>query len=222
MLYYEDSKEEKQMAKKTKFGHLQDTELIVLIKQNQDYLGEVYQRCKQNCTNFMRKVSSNTIEDYELEDIFQDAILVLYEKIVAGNFELTASLQTYLNSVCRFQLLNKYKASQKTIAYESYGKGDSDGDDENENERFNPEITDTLDSVDDPKESQFLAIEKALEVMKNGGGNCYEILTLFWYHKKSMTELTEHFGYTNSDNTKSQKAKCQKRLEKIAYNELNS
>ena len=58
--------------------------------------------------------------------------------------------------------------------------------------------------------------------MKDAGGHCYELLTLFWYHKKSMNDLTQHFGYTSADNTKNQKARCQKRLEKIAYNELKN
>ena len=73
----------------------------------------------------------------------------------------------------------------------------------------------------DPKEAQFTAIERALDKIKAAGGHCYELLSLFWYHKKTMKELTELFGYSNADNTKQQKAKCQKRLEKIAYNELH-
>ena len=28
------------------------------------------------------------------------------------------------------------------------------------------------------------------------------------YHKKSMNELAETFGYSNADNTKNQKARC--------------
>ena len=210
------------MSVKTRYSNLSDTELVILIRQNQDYLGEVYQRCKQNSLFFMRKMTSNSLEDYELEDVYQDAILVLYEKIVGSNFELTASLQTYLNSVCRFQLLNKYKESQKLTSYDDYDGGDFDDDDGNENYRYDSRITDTLDSIEDPKENQFTAIEKALEAMKTAGGQCYEILTLFWYHKKSMAELTEYFGYSNADNTKNQKARCQKRLEKMAYNELHS
>ena len=196
------------MSGNTQFSHLSDAELVLSIRQNQDYLGEVYQRCKQNSLFFMRKVTSNTVEDYELEDVFQDAILVLYEKIVEGKFELTAALQTYLNSVCRFQLLNKYKQTQRIVRFDDYGKGDSDGDDDNENYRYNPNITDSLESIEDVKETQFTAIEKALEAMKSAGGHCYELLTLFWYHKKSMLELTHHFAYTNADNTKNQKAKC--------------
>ena len=58
--------------------------------------------------------------------------------------------------------------------------------------------------------------------MKTAGGNCYEILTLFWYHKRSLQQIAEHFGYTNESNAKNQKAKCQKRLRKMAHKELNA
>lgn len=203
----------------TKFGHLTDPELVQLIQQNQDYLGEVYKRCKQYSISFMRKMTNGAKNDYELDDVFHDAILVLYEKIIGANFELTASLQTYLNSVCRFQLLNKMGKEKLNSGYDDHiGK---DGDDDNPMS-YNASITDTLDEIEDHTESQFTAIERALLLMKEAGGHCYELLTLFWYHKKSMPELTKHFGYSNSDNTKNQKSRCQKRLEKIAFNELNN
>ena len=202
-----------------KFGHLTDSELVLLIQENQDYLGEVYKRCKTYSINFMRKMTNGSKSDYELDDVFHDSILVLYEKIVNGNFELTASLQTYLNSVCRFQLLNKIGKDKKYSDYdEPIGK---DGDEDN-SMSYNASITDTLDEIEDPKESQFTAIESALEIMKEAGGHCYELLTLFWYHKKSMNDLTAIFGYTNEVNTRNQKSKCQKRLEKMAFNELNN
>jgi hypothetical protein len=202
----------------TKFGHLTDLELIQLIQENQDYLGVVYKRCKSYCIQFMRKMTNGSKSDYELDDVFHDSILVLYEKIVSGNFELTASLQTYLNSVCRFQLLNKLGKDKKYSYYdEPIGK-----DDEDNLISYNSTITDTLDEIEDPKDSQFAAIESALEIMKEAGGHCYELLTLFWYHKKSMNELTAIFGYNNSDTTKNQKGRCQKRLEKMAFNELNN
>ncbi|WP_418264184.1 RNA polymerase sigma factor [Flavobacterium faecale] len=209
------------MSKSTtsKFGHLKDQELVVLIQQNQDYLGEVYKRCKQYSVSFMRKMTNGAINDYELDDVFHDAILVLYEKIIAGNFELTASLQTYINSVCRFQLLNKLG---KEKGYSDYDEHIGKDEDEENPMSYKSTITDTLDEIGDPKESQFTAIENALEKMKAAGGHCYELLTLFWYHKKSMNELTEHFGYSNADNTKNQKSRCQKRLEKMAFNELNN
>jgi RNA polymerase sigma factor (sigma-70 family) len=205
------------MADKNNFTTLNDQELLVKIKQNSDYLGIVYKRCKANCLGFMRKMTSGKISDYELEDVFQDANIILYEKIVKGDFVLTATFQTYLNSVCRFQLLNTLEKSKLTTDYQD----NSDDDDDENPSGYHSSITDSLDAVDHSNEPQFLAIETALEKMKAAGGHCYELLTLFWYHKKSMNELTTEFGYTNEVNTRNQKAKCQKRLEKIAYNELN-
>lgn len=203
----------------TKFGHLTDSELVQLIQENQDYLGEVYKRCKQYSISFMRKMTSGAKNDYELDDVFHDSILVLYEKIVGGSFELTASLQTYLNSVCRFQLLNKIGKDKK---YSDYDEPMSKDGDEDNPMSYNASITDTLDEIEDSTESQFTAIERALIMMKEAGGHCYELLTLFWYHKKSMNDLTAIFGYTNEVNTRNQKSKCQKRLEKMAFNEINN
>jgi RNA polymerase sigma factor (sigma-70 family) len=205
------------MAQKVSFSELNDQELLVKIKENSDYLGVVYKRCKTNCLGFMRKMTNGKISDYELEDVFQDANIILYEKIVKGDFVLTATFQTYLNSVCRLQLLNTLEKSKLTTDYQ-----DNSNDDDEENPNgYHSSITDSLDAVDHSNEPLFLAIETALEKMKAAGGHCYELLTLFWYHKKSMNELTTEFGYNNSDTTKNQKARCQKRLEKIAYNELN-
>lgn len=205
------------MADKNNLSNLTDQELVIKIKENPDYLGIVYKRCKANSLGFMRKMTSGKISDYELEDVFQDANIILYEKIVKGDFVLTVPFQTYLNSVCRFQLLNTIKKSKLTTDYQY---NSDDDDDENPN-GYHSSITDSLDGIDHSNEPQFLAIETALEKMKVAGGHCYELLTLFWYHKKSMNELTTEFGYTNEVNTRNQKAKCQKRLEKMAYNELN-
>ncbi|HSD07662.1 sigma-70 family RNA polymerase sigma factor [Flavobacterium sp.] len=202
----------------TKFGHLSDQELVQLIKEDQEYLGEVYKRCKSYSVQFMRKMTNGAINDYELDDVFHDSILVLYEKIVGGNFELTACLQTYLNSVCRFQLLNKLGKEKLNSDYDDY----SDSDDDENPMSYKSTITDSLDEIEDVKESQFSAIEIALNKMKDAGGHCYELLSLFWYHKKSMDDLVEIFGHKNDRSAITQKYKCQERLRKLAYNELNN
>jgi hypothetical protein len=206
------------MADKNNFTTLNDQELLVKIKQNSDYLGIVYKRCKANCLGFMRNKTYGKISDYELEDVFQDATIILYEKIIKGDFVLTVPFQTYLNSVCRFQLLNKLGKEMTHADYEE----NLDADDSESPMSYKSSITDCLEPIEDEKETQFIAIENALIKMKAAGGNCYELLTLFWYHKKSMNELTTVFGYSNADNTKNQKAKCQKRLEKMAFNEMNA
>ena len=204
------------MAQKISFLELNDQELLVRIKDNSDYLGVVYKRCKANSLGFMRKMTNGKVSDFELEDIFQDANIILYEKIVKGDFVLTASFQTYLNSVCRFQLLNTIEKSRLTKDYQDIS---GDEDDENPN-GFHSYITDSLETIDHSNEPLFLAIERALDILRSTGGKCYDLLTYFWYKKRSMKELTEIFEYSDPNNTKHQKARCQERLRVMSYNEL--
>lgn len=196
-----------------------DQELILKIKEDSEALGLVYKKCKSSSLQFLRKINYQSNDRIDIEDIFQDAIIILYEKIRSNDFVLTSSLQTYLNSVCRFQLLNKI---EKNNAVEFYDNNENDDVESEDSMGFNPLITDSLEEFEDSTEQQYNAIEKALERMKVAGGHCYELLTLFWYHKKNMNELTEIFGYTNADNTKSQKARCQKRLKNMTFDLMNN
>lgn len=199
---------------------LKDHEIISKIKENSDALGIVFKKCKPGAIQFLRKTNYQSNERIDIEDIFQDAILVLYENIVNKDFILASntSLQTYLNSVCRNQLLKKIGKNNVVELNENKGN-DEDHDEVME---FNPLIVDELEEFVDIKEQQFNAMEKALEKIKEAGGHCYELLTLFWYHRKSMNELSEVFGYSNADNTKNQKARCQKRLEKLTFELMNN
>ena len=199
---------------------LKDHEIISKIKENSDALGIVFKKCKPGAIQFLRKINYQSNERIDIEDIFQDAILVLYENIVNKDFVLASntSLQTYLNSVCRNQLLKKIGKNNVVELNENKGN-DEDHDEVME---FNPLIADVLEDFVDIKEQQFNAMEKALEKIKEAGGHCYELLTLFWYHRKSMSELSEVFGYSNADNTKNQKARCQKRLEKLTFELMNN
>ena len=197
-----------------------DQELIFKIKEDSEDLGIVYKKCKSNALQFLRKINYQANERIDIEDIFQDSIIVLYENITNRDFELASntSLQTYLNSVCRNQLLKKIGKNNAVELNENQG---NDDDEQDNSMQFNPLIVDTLEEFEDTKEKQFNAIEKALEKIKAAGGHCYQLLTLFWYHKKSMNDLTTEFGYTNQVNTRNQKAKCQKRLEKLTFELMN-
>lgn len=198
--------------------NLTDNELIIYIKKNQSYLGIVYKRCKKYCLNFMQNMTSNKLNKYELEDVFQDAIIIFYEKIIQDDFILTASIQTYLNSVCRFQLLNKLGKDKNSFSFEENFEDNND----DKNIIFLLSITDELESIEDEKESHFVAVEIALEKMKATGGHCYELLTLYWYHKKSHLEIAEIMNYSNDKTSKKQKSGCQEKLRKMAFNELQN
>lgn len=187
-------------------NNVNDQELVVLIQENHDYLGEVYKRCKKNSLFYLRRTATKSINDEVLEDIFQDAIIALYEKIIKGNFILTVKLQTYIDRVCYNMLVNYIKQNKVggTVPLNNNGS-----------------ITDVLEPIENSKEPMYLALEKALEKMKASGGHCYEMLALFWYHQKSHLEIAQIMNYSNDKTSKKQKSGCQEKLRKMAFNELN-
>ena len=181
-----------------KFKIYSDDELISRMLENEDVFTYIYQKHREYCLNFMKSMGA----EFEVAiDIYQDATIVLYEKVKVGGFELRCSIQTYLNSICRNQFLAKGKSKYRLTIF-------IDDFDEN--------IKDWFDDDNNIETEKIERILNGLRIMKDSKGNCYEILRLFFYENYSTDRIAKHFGYTNSDNAKNQKARCQKTLKKLA------
>ena len=182
------------------FEHFTDSELIDNMIENQKVWTYIYEKHRNYCSNFIKKMG---VDHDDSMNIYQDSTIVLYEKVKSGTFKLTCSIQTYLNSVCRNQVLATGK-SNRTLHVHT-------GD-------FDENITDCFgdnDEDDEINKERLERILKAFKEMKADNGNCYEILRMFFYESYTMEKIAEHFGYTNADNAKNQKARCQKKLKKL-------
>jgi RNA polymerase sigma factor (sigma-70 family) len=178
---------------------LTDSELIDLVKESNGKIDLLYVKHKSYCINFMRKMIN---DDDLIQDIYHDAIITLYEKILQEDFQLTSSIQTYLNSICRNHILNRFKKIKIHVSH---------------NDEYDESIKDWLhDDVEQIKESKLNSITQALEKIKKAGGNCYEILKRFYYENQSMDKIAKDLEYTNAANVKNQKARCQKKLNELA------
>lgn len=75
--------------------------------------------------NFYHKIKvfilKNSGSEEDAEDIYQDALLVVYQKALRNNLTLSCSFSTYLYSVCRLLWLKQLEISklQKTITEET-------------------------------------------------------------------------------------------------------
>ncbi|MBK1438676.1 sigma-70 family RNA polymerase sigma factor [Parapedobacter sp. ISTM3] len=148
----------------------------------------------------LNMVLRNNGTEEEAKDIFQEAIIVLYDKIRQGNFTLSSKLKTYLYSVCR-RLWLKQLASQGRVYHDvdSY-------------EEIIPVEEDL--AMHHERDLQLSMMERALDKL---GEPCRTIIHDFYISNLSMQEICEKFGYTNADNAKNQKYKCLQRLKKIFF-----
>jgi RNA polymerase sigma factor (sigma-70 family) len=150
-------------------------------------------------------VINNSGTSDDARDIFQEAIVVLYEKAKSGSFELHAQLKTYLYAVCRRLWL------KKLMIYKRFS-----GDLANA-----PETIATEDDLEiyDHRTEDFELMDRALHHL---GEPCKELLESYYLRKKNMSEIAKEFGYTNADNAKNQKYKCLMRLKKIFFGHYNN
>ncbi len=133
----------------------------------------------------------------DAEDVFQDALVVLYKKIVFEDFTLTSALKTYFYSICKNLWMQRL-----------YKKGKLTG--------FNnmPEQTDGTEETDLTEEKFALYKKHFLQL----SDDCKKILTLF-LKKVSLKAIAGIMQHSSPDYTKTRKYLCQKELKKRIVND---
>ncbi|MFI5188134.1 MAG: RNA polymerase sigma factor [Chitinophagales bacterium] len=171
--------------------------LLGLAQSDRKAIETIY---RENYNMVQSLILNNSGSADDAKDVFQEAMIVLYEKVRSGSFELNCLIKTYVYSVSRrlwlkrLQQMNHYapvlENLQDTVPVE---------DEIEEIERINDE---------------FQAMEKAISSL---GEPCKSLLEAYYLEKKSMHEIALSFGYTNAENAKNQKYKCLVRLKKIFF-----
>lgn len=173
-----------------------------LAKSDKKAIETIY---KENFNMVQSLIINNNGDGDDAKDIFQEAMIVLYEKARSGTFELNCQIKTYVYSVCRrlwlkrLQQLNRYSVEIKNVSETIPVEEEIE-----EHERRNDE---------------FLAMDKAIN---NLGEPCKGLLEAYYLGKKNMQEIADIFGYTNADNAKNQKYKCLMRLKKIFFSQYKN
>lgn len=144
-------------------------------------------------------INNNGNED-DAKDIYQEAIIVLYNKVKAGDFELSSKLKTYIYSICRRLWLKRLTQLNRY------------GGDIRDFQEYLP-VEEEVEGHND-RDIQFDKMESALQLL---GEPCKTIMEDFYIYNRSMQEICERFGYTNADNAKTQKYKCLQRLKKLFF-----
>jgi RNA polymerase sigma factor (sigma-70 family) len=155
---------------------------------------------RDNYTMVQSFVLNNSGNTEEARDIFQETMVVLFEKAASGSFELHCQLKTYIYSVSRrlwlkrLQQLQRYSFSAGNLEETVSVEEDLEG-----HEKLN---------------TDFILMETAMNKI---GEPCKSLLDAYYLQKKNMQQIAGDFGYTNADNAKTQKYKCLMRLKKLFF-----
>ena len=155
---------------------------------------------RENYSTVQSLIINNNGTADDAKDIFQEAMIVLYEKARSGNFELSCQIKTYVYSVSRRLWL---KRLQQVNRY-SGDIGNAEA------------LVQVEDDIEEHtrRDAEFEMMGKAILSL---GEPCKSLLEAFYQQKRSMQEIAANFGYTNAENAKTQKYKCLMRLKKIFF-----
>jgi RNA polymerase sigma factor (sigma-70 family) len=179
-----------------------DRELLLGLSRHDDKaLSTIY---RENFPAVLRMVLQHKGSEDDAKDLFQEAMIVLYEKVQEGQFDLYSKLKTFLYAVCRHLWLKKLQTGAWQLELPA-------------------ELEEVLPAEEaaqhDQKDEQFRIMEQAMGSM---GEPCRTILEDYYLRKMSMQDIAEKFGYTNSENAKNQKYKCLMRLKKLFFDHYKS
>lgn len=173
-----------------------------LAREDKDTIERIY---RENYGMVHTLVLNNSGTADDAADIFQESMIVLFEKSRTEGFELTCQLKTYIYSICKRLWLKRLQQSHRLYT------GVDSADDV-------VSVEEDLESHQ-KRQSEFMIMENAMSKI---GEPCKSLLEAYYIQKKQMQVIATEFGYTNADNAKTQKYKCLVRLKKLFFAEYKN
>ena len=158
---------------------------------------------KDNFNMVLAFILNNNGSYDEARDIFQEAMIALYQKAKSDSFVLTSQIKTYVYSICRRLWLKRLQQLGKTT---------------NGIENFEAIAVEDDVEIHERRNAELGIMDGALNSL---GEPCKSLLEAFYIERKSMDQIALLFGYTNADNAKNQKYKCLMRLKKLFFSQYN-
>lgn len=170
-----------------------DNEIIQHLKHNQ------YSAALKGLYNILptakKYISANSGTNDDAEDIFQDALVILYKKVNTDNFVLTVPLKTYLLAIIKNCWLQELRRRKKLPAAEIQEE---------------PAIADATTD----EEPGFVFAKAAFELL---GEKCRQLLIRFYFKKEDYKTIAAALAFSDEKIAKNQKYRC---LQKAKENYL--
>ena len=172
-------------------------ELISQLKNgSSDAYNPLYEKSYPSVEKFIVN-NCGTVND--AKDIFQDTLLVLFKKVREDNFELTASLKTYVIAISKnlwFKKLRHISNQQETSLTDFHSN------------KFFCEIESAI-----LKEKSYL--ERLQIYLTKISSHCNHLLQSMFFKSKTIEDIQLEYGYTSKHNAHNQKHKCVQQVRKV-------
>jgi len=178
-----------------KINFFRDNRIIERIRDNdRSVLGEIYVKYEKLIFSYINSHGGN---NDDAADMLQEAIIVLWQNVNSGKFELSAQIGTFLVAVAK----NKWRKELRKRS-----KIADDPLPENKNDE-KPDQLEILLSIEEAG-----LLQEAFNLLKP---LCKRLLLMFYFEERSLEEITEHLEFSNTNVTKSKKYQCKKSLEAV-------
>ena len=173
---------------------MSDDKIIQAIKKGDESALDVLY--KKHFRMMAKLVMRNNGTEDDAKDIFQDALIIFWQKVSSGDLVLTSKISTYLYSVCqnlwRKELVRKARESNEEV--------------------------ERVDEVDLDQSEKIKIIRNCVNQM---GDACKQILTLYYFDGLTMNEIAERLDFANSNTAKTKKYKCKQRLDRLVKKQFS-
>jgi RNA polymerase sigma factor (sigma-70 family) len=174
--------------------------LIDLKSQNNFAFGKLY---KDNFYKISSFVKNNSGNDADAEDLFQEAMMVLVEKLRQDQFQLTASINTYIYAICKNLWFKKLRDRNFELSVDEM------------------EAVGFIDSINDSIENEKTYLEKLKGYMLKITAHCNKFIHDVFFKEKAIEQIQKDYGYSTRHNAQNQKHKCVEQIRKVKEEEEN-
>lgn len=159
-----------------------------------------YKNLYKNCFPKVKNhILLNKGTSQDAEDIFQEALIILFKNTKKSDFILSASSSTYVFAVCRNLWLKKLNSSN---LHETLSSDELD------------RLISTLDTSNDDSE-QYMVAQKVKLVFKKMTDHCRRLIEAIFFENVPMKILMKKMGWKNKHTADNQKYKCIQQAKKI-------
>src|SRR6478752_10482798 len=141
---------------------MKDEEIISKIKRGDESALDFLYR--KNYRMMVKMIIKNNGSEEEAKDVYQESLIVFWQKAQTEEFVLTSKISTYLYSIC--QNLWRKELERKS--------------------RLTNEESDASEIFDMDKKERIEAINNCINDL---GETCKKILTYYYFDKLSMTDI---------------------------------